>query len=533
MSETNSDLPERPKKQQFPDRAAEVSTLLDAVQDLLIPFIHAADEDAPAKETGHGLSTEGGGPRTALVEYHKPQKLAQLLDPQIPETGLGQAGFVQLTEKILQYSVNTWDQGFMQKLYASTDAPGVAAELVLAVLNTNVHVYDASPALTIVEKATTRALAALFGLTGPHAGGISVQGGSASNTTSIVVARNTLFPETKTLGNAAEGRSLVLFTSVHGHYSIEKAAQMCGFGSRAVWSVPTDPEGRMDPSALESLVRKAREEGKTPFYVNATAGTTVLGSYDPIRPISKVCREQNLWLHVDASWGGPVIFSPDLAQSRLDGSHLVDSIAINPHKMMGVPVTCSFLLGADLRQFHRANTLPASYLFHAVDGGGGEDGKEGPKTDQPPQPSEIYDLADLTLQCGRRADALKLYLSWAYHGTAGYRTQVETAFSTAAYFASLVADHPDLVLVSTHPPPCLQVCFFYARRGEVKKGGEENTRVTREVVRGLVRRGFMVDYAGVDDGRGSFLRCVVSRGTRRGTVEGLVKAVVEEGERVW
>ncbi|KAL8709282.1 MAG: hypothetical protein Q9225_007473, partial [Loekoesia sp. 1 TL-2023] len=181
----------------------------------------------------------------------------------------------------------------------------------------------------------------------------------------------------------------------------------------------------MDPSALESLIAQAKEEGKTPFYVNATAGTTVLGSYDPIRAISKICREHHLWLHIDASWGGPAIFSPDLARERLDGTHLADSIAINPHKMMGVPLTCSFLLGADLRQFHAANTLPASYLFH----GDAETEGEGHTLKQP---GEVYDLADLTLQCGRRGDALKLYLSWAYHGTSGYRTQIETAFETAA-----------------------------------------------------------------------------------------------------
>ncbi|KAL9008279.1 MAG: hypothetical protein Q9173_006580 [Seirophora scorigena] len=527
MSDNHQDLPERPKRQPFPDRADEVSALVNAARELLIPFIRSADEDATAKETGHSRSKEGGGPRTALVEHHKPQKLSQLLDPQIPEQGVGHDGFLRLVEKVLQYSVNTWDQGFMPKLYASTDAPGVASDLVLSVLNTNLHVYDASPALTIIEKATSRALASLFGLIGPHAGGISVQGGSASNTTSIVVARNTLFPETKTFGNAASSRSLVLFTSAHGHYSIEKAAQMLGFGSEAVIAVPTDRSGRMDPSALESLIQKSKEDGKTPFYVNATAGTTVLGSYDPVRAASKICRAHNLWLHVDASWGGPAIFSSKLAKEKLDGSHLADSIAINPHKMMGVPVTCSFLLGADLRQFHQANTLPASYLFHNEAEGEGEGHASSGQ-----QPSEIYDLADLTLQCGRRGDALKLYLSWCYHGSSGYRTQIEHAFSVAAYFASLVAAHLDLILVSEKPPPCLQVCFFYAKAGEMKGKGDENTRVTREVVKGLVPRGFMVDYAGVDD-RGSFLRCVVNRETRKGTVEGLVRAIVEVGEGVW
>ncbi|KAL8912959.1 MAG: hypothetical protein Q9171_002158 [Xanthocarpia ochracea] len=509
------------KTTSFPT-ATGANALLSAVQELLIPFIRAADDDATAKEIGHGLSKSGGGPRTALVEHHKPQKLFQLVDPQLPDAGVGKDGFLQLVEKVLQYSVNTWDQGFMPKLYASTDAAGVASELILSVLNTNVHVYDASPALTVIEKATTRTLASLFGLTGPHAGGISVQGGSASNTTSVVVARNTLFPETKTRGIQASSRALILFTSAHGHYSIEKAAQMLGFGSEAVWTVPTDKSGRMDPSALESLISKAKDENKTPFYVNATAGTTVLGSYDPIRAISKICREKKLWLHVDASWGGPAIFSPDLAKEKLDGSHLVDSIAINPHKMMGVPITCSFLLGADLRQFHAANTLPASYLFHSED-------EDGEAHAQSKQPAEIYDLADLTLQCGRRGDALKLYLSWAYHGTQGYRRQIENAFDTAAYFASLVADNKDLVLVSESPPPCLQVCFFYAKGGELKESGKENSKTTSRIAKELIPRGFMVDYASVDD-RGSFLRVVVSRETRRGTVEGLVRAVVEVGQ---
>lgn len=521
------------------------------MQDLLIPFIRAADEDATVKDTGHGLSTEGGAPRTTLVEQHKPQKLSQLLDPQFPETGVGQEGFLQLTQKILQYSVNTWDQGFLPKLYASTDAPGVASDLILSVLNTNVHVYDASPALTIIEKATARALASLFGLTGSHAGGISVPGGSASNTTSIVIARNTLFPATKKEGN--HNRAFILFTSAHGHYSVEKAAQMLGFGSDAVWTVPV-VDGRMNPRALESLIAKARKEGKTPFYVNATAGTTVLGSYDPIRAISKICREEKLWLHVDGSWGGPAIFSPELAREKLDGTHLADSIAINPHKMMGVPVTCSFLLGADLRQFHRANTLPASYLFHS-DPDSNNSNSNDPDvvgSGAPPklkQPSEIHDLADLTLQCGRRGDALKLHLSWSYHGTSGYRTQIESAFATAAYFSSVVRGHPDLWLVGEDPPPCLQVCFFYAQGGVLKgemgggkegggkeggDGGEGNTRVTRAVVGGLVRRGWLVDYAVLEeDGRGAFLRVVVNRGTRRGTVDGLVNAVVEVGRGVW
>ena len=403
----------------------------------------------------------------------------------------------------------------MSKLYGSTDAPGVAAELILATLNTQVHTFQVSPALTMVEIHTTRALAALFGFTGFHAGGISVQGGSASNTTSIVIARNTLYPDTKSQGNAVYGFRLLLFTSAHGHYSIEKAALMLGFGSSSVWSVPVDPEtGRMDPLALISLIGKAKDEGYMPFYLNATAGTTVFGAYDPLPELAAICKENHMWMHVDASWGGPFVFSPT-QKHKLNGSHLANSIAINPHKMMGVPVTCSFLLGPDMRQFHQSNTLPASYLFHSDE-----------------LSAEVYDLADLTLQCGRKGDSLKLYLSWVYHGTEGYARQVDAAADTAAYLASLVSDHPQLVLVSENPPPCCQVCFYYAKGGVVHEDAESNTRVTKEIVRRLVGRGFMIDYACGDE-QGAFLRPVVGRGTGKAKVEELLHAVTELGASVW
>ena len=445
------------------------------------------------------------------MEHHKPQKLQQLLDFQLPDNGKGQEGLLKELEKILQYSVNTWDQGFLDKLYGSTNAVGVASELILAVLNSNVHVYQVSPALTIIEKTTAHTLANLFGLGGPHAGGISVQGGSASNTTSIVIARNTLYPDTKQEGNSAGGRKLVLFTSAHGHYSVEKAAQILGFGSSAVQSVPVDSEGRMIPPELDSLLKKARSEGKTPFYVNATAGTTVLGSYDPFDPIADICKAHNLWLHIDASWGGPVIFS-STHKHKLAGTEKADSIAINPHKMMDVPLTCSFLLGADMRQFHKANTLPAGYLFHNEAGNENE---------------EVWDLADLTLQCGRKGDSLKLALGWIYYGKDGYEKQANNAFETAAYMADQISHSQNLLLVSTNPPPCLQLCFYYAPHGQLCPEAAGNTQATTSIARKLISNGFMIDYAPGE--KGSFFRVVVNVQTRRETLDGLLKAIQEIG----
>lgn len=406
------------------------------------------------------------------------------------------------------------------------------ADVWATVRQLQLHVYQVSPALTVVEKQTAKAFANLFGFTGPRAGGISCQGGSASNLTSIAIARNALYPEAKTGGNASVSGPFVLFTSAHGHYSVEKAAVTCGFGSSAVWTVSVDEAGRMDASALRALVVRAKAEGKIPLYVNATAGTTVLGSYDPFEEISTVCREHNMWMHVDASWGGPVIFSGK-HKGKLAGSHLANSLTVNPHKMMNVPVTCSFLLTNDLSVFHRANTLPAGYLFHGPDTSdyGVEAEAAANLTEEKEEEyEEVWDLADLTLQCGRRGDSLKLALSWIYYGPAGFERQVDRAFETTGYLAELVASNRDFVLVSSNPPPCLQVCFYYAPGGALAEEADENTRRTRIMVGKLVRRGYMVDYAPGD--KGSFFRVVVNCQTLRGTVRGLIKAIEAVGKEV-
>ncbi|ROT35742.1 PLP-dependent transferase [Sodiomyces alkalinus F11] len=493
------------------NRAGEAEELLDAVKGLIIPFIKAADEAVP--DRAHGVPScvkSEGIPRNVLVESLKPEALVKQMQLSLPENeGTGKEGLLDVVSKILRYSVNTWDQGFLDKLYASNTPVGLVADLLLSVLNTNLHVYQVSPALSVIEKLTAQRLANLFGFTGPRAGGISCQGGSASNLTSLVVARNSLYPETRTEGNGSH--TFILFTSAHGHYSVEKSALACGIGASNVWPVPVDSEGRMIPKELRSLILRAKADGKTPLYVNATAGTTVMGSFDPFEEISSICKEFNLWMHIDASWGGPVVFSAK-QRGKLAGAHLADSLTINPHKMMNVPVTCSFLLTGDMGIFHKANTLPAGYLFHAAERA---------------EPGDTWDLADLTLQCGRRGDSLKLALAWIYYGAAGFERQLDNAFDLAAHLASLIQQNENFVLVSSNPPPSLQVCFYYAPGGKLADSPEDNTRTTRTMVEKLIPRGFMVDYAPGE--KGSFFRVVVNCQTLRGTVEGLAKALEDVG----
>lgn len=484
-----------------PNRSDEVKELVDAVTQLIVPYIQAADEAAEFKSMGGGTY---GTPSNVLVEALDPATLTERLHLSLPRAeGRGREGLLTLVHGLLRYSVNTWDQGYLDKLCASTNAVGIASEMVVAALNTNSHVYQVSPALTVVEKKTGRELASLFGLTGPHAAGVTCPGGSNSNLTSLITARGVLYPDTRAEGNG--GRQFAVFTSIHGHYSIQKAALACGMGMSSVIAVPSDDEGRMDPSALRQAVLQTRAEGRTPLYVSATAGTTVLGAFDPLADVAAICSEFGMWFHVDASWGGGAIFSAS-ERHKLHGTDFADSITFNPHKMLNVPVTCSFLLVRDIRLLHRANTLPAGYLFHG---------------DSEPS-GDFWDLGDLTLQCGRRPDSVKLALAWTYYGAEGFGRMADRAFANAAYLAARIEACSDFKLVSSNPPPCLQVCFYYAP-GCRTGGSDENTNWTKCLVARMVARGFMIDYAPGD--AGSFLRVVVNWQTLTSTIDGIIVAL--------
>lgn len=473
--------------------ADELRDLLEAFQGQFIPWIATADQK-DAK----------------VLDHYSAHDLKDKLELSCPEEPCGREALLGILSRTLQYSANTWHPGFMDKLFASTNPIGVVAELLLAVLNTNGHVFHVSPVLTLMELHTSRAMAGLFGYRGEHCGGLTLPGGSQSNTLSIVTARSTLYPETKEDG--CGGYKFVLFTSKHGHYSVEKAAIMLGLGRSSVVAVDIDDKGRMMPASLEAAVVRAKGEGRTPFYVNATAGTTVLGSFDPFVEISAICKRNNMWMHIDGSWGGGVAFSTKY-RHLLAGSELADSVTINPHKMLGVPLQCSFLLAPDSRIFQRANSLKAGYLFHGD--------------------NEGFDLGDSTMGCGRRPDAVKMFLGWNWFGRVGYERRVDHAYEMAALLASKVAASPNFTLVSENPPPCLQVCFYYhaagARAAGDREDDEANTRTTRKIANALDHQGrFLVDYA--PGPHGEFFRAVLnSPNQNEATLDELVSSIERLG----
>ncbi|GME66936.1 unnamed protein product [[Candida] boidinii] len=467
------------------------------LEDIILPAIQKIVEQV--RDTDAGKADIG--PR-----FENPKELYSILkldDPKIFDKPLqGKPNdVVAVFDSILKNSVNTWHPGFMDKLYASTNPIGLLSDILLSTLNTNSHVFTVSPALTIIERFVSRKYANLFGFTDANAGGLTFSGGSWSNITSLHMARSILFPETKLSGNS--NKNFVVFTSVHSHYSVEKACILLGLGADAMVKIPVDSNGRMKVDILENKIVEAINSGKTPLYINGTAGTTVFGSYDPFEEISVVAKKYKLWFHIDGSWGGNSIFS-ETKRKYLKGSHLADSITSNPHKMLGVPTTCSFLLVPNERVFQQANSLAAPYLFHNTR-----------------EEDENFDLADGTMGCGRRADSLKFYLGWLYYGTEGYAKRVDHAYAIGEYFAKKINKIPGFHLISDIPPPCLQICFYYnpKLKSETLKfediEGSDYTKTTRYIATKLHSTGkFLVDYAPNPDdaltgnNRGEFFRVV-------------------------
>jgi glutamate decarboxylase len=455
------------------DRVCELENVLTRLTQQLVSYVQIAD-----------------GPEGKVGNYSEATELARNLPIELPGEGQGIEGFFQNVDTLLNNSVVTWHQGFLDKLYASTNPVGVASDMLLSILNTNSHVYTVSPALTIIEKKTAREYAKIIGFKGPRAGGLTFPGGSYSNSTSVTVARSILYPNTKLHGNT---HKFALFASTHCHYSVEKAAIFCGFGSESLFVVDINNDGTMNVADLQVKIELAKSTGYTPLYVNATAGTTVYGSFDDFNAIADVTEKQEMWFHIDGSWGGNVAFS-DKYRYKLAGADRANSFTVNPHKMLGVPCTCSFLLVPDESILQQANSLQAPYLFHNSVSG-----------------EENFDLADGTMGCGRRADALKLYLGWNWYGKSGYGQRIEHAFEITKYLATKVRDTKGFLLVSEYPPPCLQTCFYYCCDGKLSEDGAVNSKTTRRIVQELFRRSkFLVDYAPHENGSGEFFRVVVN-----------------------
>lgn len=353
-----------------------------------------------------------------------------------------QDALMEATELLLRYSVRTGHPFFFNQLYARADPVSIAADWCSVATNTNCHTYEVAPVYTIMEREVLAKIASLIGgdYTGTH-DGLFVPGGSLSNLYGMHLARNRADPEILTRG-AVGGPQLVAFTSDQSHYSYLKNARLTGIGSNNLIAIESDEFGRLSPEKLEAAVLQAKAEGKRPFFVGSTSGSTVLGAYDQLTEIADICKRHDMWQHVDSCWGGSVLCS-EKYKHNMAGAHLVDSIAWNPHKMMGTTLQCSAFITRHANVLESTNGTQAAYLF------------------QPDKLNRELDSGDKTIQCGRKTDMFKLWLQWKAKGDAGMAASVDHCFAIAEHMANKIRTDTTGAWKLAYEPSCTNVCFWY------------------------------------------------------------------------
>ncbi|HEX2091357.1 MAG TPA: pyridoxal-dependent decarboxylase [Longimicrobiaceae bacterium] len=319
--------------------------------------------------------------------------------------------------------ITHWNHpGFFAYFAITGSGPGVLGEMLTAALNVNAMLWRTGPAPTELEERSLDWLRQMMGLPAGFHGHIQ-DTASISSLTAIAAAR-----EATGLGIREDGMSgrdlprLRLYCSEEAHSSIEKAGIALGVGRTGTRRIPTDAEFRMDPIALETAVAEDLAAGWRPFCVVATVGTTSTTSIDPVPRIAEVCERHGLWLHVDAAYAGSAAVVPEM-RWILEGCERADSLVVNPHKWLFVPVDCSALFVRRPERVRHAFSILPEYLIT-------------------PEGSSATNLMDLGPALGRRFRALKLWMTLRYFGRAGIAERIREHLRLAREFAGWVDAEP-------------------------------------------------------------------------------------------
>ncbi|KAM5188186.1 acidic amino acid decarboxylase GADL1 isoform 5-T5 [Callospermophilus lateralis] len=335
-----------------------------------------------------------------VCEWQPPEQLKQLLDLEVRDTGESHDRLLKLCQDVIRFSVKTNHPRFFNQLYAGLDYYSLAARFMTEALNPSIYTYEVSPVFLLVEEAVLKKMIEFIGW--KEGDGIFNPGGSVSNMYAMNLARYKYCPDIKEKGLFGLPR-LTLFTSAECHYSMKKAASFLGIGTQNVCFVETDGRGKMIPEELEKQIWKARKE---------------------------------------ASWGGSALMSRK-HRRLLHGIHRADSVAWNPHKMLMAGVQCCALLVKDKSDLlKKCYSAKASYLFQ-----------------QDKFYDVSYDTGDKSIQCSRRPDAFKFWMTWKALGTLGLEERVNRALALSRYLVEEIKKREGFKLLME--PEYANICFWY------------------------------------------------------------------------
>ena len=388
---------------------------------------------------------------------------------------------------------------------ASPSTPiGAYADLIASALNANITCWRSGPAGTEVERLIVIWLGSLIGYD-QQAKGLLTSGGSMANMIALLIAnRRKSGTDTSRRGLWNSGPPMTIYASEEVHMSIPKAADILGFGRDQVRMIACDERQRMRVDLLASRIEADVREGLRPFCVVGSAGTVNTGAVDPLTEIATIASEFGLWFHVDGAYGAPGV----LDQRKRDlfaGLERADSVSLDPHKWLYVPVDAGCLLfrdaGAAMTAF---STEDADYI------------KTHGYSDE-----EAFAFWDYGVELSRRFRALKVWLTLQYYGTRRIAEAISEDISLAAYLGELVSNADDFELLA--PVELSICCFRYVPRAGM---GDADLNQLNERIMALVQKGgrAYVSNATVN-GRFALRACITNFRTTKADIEATVEAI--------
>jgi len=364
------------------------------------------------------------------------EDLARSVVEPMPEQGVAFTGLLELLfGRLVPKTFNTASPGYLAYIPGGGLFHAAIADLIADSVNRYVGVWMAAPALAQLEANVLRWFADIIGYP-DSARGLLTTGGSLANFTALVTARRERLPE--------DFLSAVLYTSDQTHYSVLKAALLAGFPGRNVHEVPVDRHFRIRIDALRERIASDRAARQRPFLIVGSAGTTNTGAVDDLEALADVAREEDLWLHVDAAYGGFFMLT-ERGRSVMRGIERADSIALDPHKALFLPYGTGSLLVRDGEALRRAHAIHADYMP--------------PMQDNP----DLVDFCLYSPELSRDFRGLRVWLPFKMHGAQAFRCSLDEKLDLAAWVTEELRKIPGMEIVAE--PQLSLVAFRLVRNG--------------------------------------------------------------------
>uniref|UniRef100_H3ANG3 Glutamate decarboxylase 2 n=1 Tax=Latimeria chalumnae TaxID=7897 RepID=H3ANG3_LATCH len=346
---------------------------------------------------------------TKVIDFHYPNELLQDHNWELSDQPQTLEDILLNCRKTLKYAIKTGHPRYFNQLSTGLDMVGLAADWLTSTANTNMFTYEIAPVFVLLEYVTLKKMREMIGWPGGCGDGIFSPGtwhfkvSLCFRQDPIIMCSTYKFPS-KSQGTQKchhHCTDVIHCQSLKGcagesvqWFNVKKKLILSTVNRESALSYKCVNEILMIANHFKRGILNLNAKGFVPFFVSATAGTTVYGAFDPLIAIADICNKYRIWMHVDAAWGGGLLMSRK-HRWKLNGTERANSVTWNPHKMMGVPLQCSALLVREEGLMQKCNQMHACYLFQ-----------------QDKHYDMSYDTGDKALQCGRHVDIFKLWLMW-------------------------------------------------------------------------------------------------------------------------